>query len=163
MARVSVALLLSLVAAACAGSSAEPSPAAGVSADHRTYAAEMTLCVQVTNDYRARVGKAALTRSAVLEQYATTAARVDGTAKVAHHHAKTTNLGNGTTRAENAILWWSLRYYGTVASVIRRGLEDMWKQGDGGSHYRHIVGRFTETGCGIFVNGDEVTVVQAFR
>ena len=39
----------------------------------------------------------------------------------------------------------------------------MWKQGEGGTHYRNLVGNYTELGCGIFVNGDEVTVVQAFR
>ena len=163
MTRVCAAFLLSLLAAGCAGSPAAPSTTAGASADSPAYSAEMSLCIQVTNQYRARVGKSPLTRSSVLEEYATTAARTDGTVKIAHHHARTTNLGNGLSKAENAILWWSLRYYGTVESVVRRGLEDMWKQGDGGSHYRNLVGGFTETGCGIFVNGDEVTVVQAFR
>lgn len=123
----------------------------------------MSLCVQVTNEYRASVGKLPLTRSSLLEQYATAAARTDGTVKIAHHHARKTSLGNGTAKAENEILWWRLRYYGTVESVVRRGLDDMWKQGRRGSHYRNLVGNFTETGCGIFVNGDEVTVVQAFR
>lgn len=155
-----VALLLSLVAIACSGAPAAPSQSAGASG---AYAFEIGLCVQVTNQYRASIGKPALTRSTVLEEYATAAARTDGTVKTAHHHARTTNLGNYTAKAENAILWWSLRYYGTVESIVRRGLEDMWKQGDGGSHYKNIVGDFTETGCGIFVNGDEVTVVQAFR
>ena len=136
-------------------------PLVGVSID--PYSAEIGLCVQVTNQYRASVGKPALRRSSILEDYATAAARTDGTVKIAHHHARRTDLGNGTAKAENAILWWSLHYYGTVESVVRRGLADMWKQGEGGSHYRHLVGDFTETGCGIFVSGDEVTVVQAFR
>jgi hypothetical protein len=163
MTRVCALLLLALVTAACSGSPSAPSPSAAVSADSPAYSAETSLCVQVTNQYRASIGRSQLTRSSVLEEYATAAARTDGTVKTAHHHARTTNLGNYTAKAENAILWWSLRYYGTVESVVRRGLEDMWKQGEGGSHYRNMVGAFTETGCGIFVNGDEVTVVQAFR
>ena len=163
MTRVCAALLLSLVATACSGSPAAPLTSAGVSSDSPAYSAEMSLCVQVTNEYRARVGKSPLRRSSVLEEYATAAARTDGTVKIAHHHARTTNLGNYTSKAENAILWWSLRYYGTVERIVRRGLEDMWKQGEGGSHYRNLVGSFTEVGCGVFVNGDEVTVVQAFR
>ena len=152
-----------LLAAACSGSPSAPSPASGSSGDAAAYSAELSTCIQVTNSYRAGVGKVALTRAPALDQYAAAAARTDGTVKIAHHHARTTNLGNGTSKAENAILWWSLRYYGTVESVVRRGLEDMWRQGAGGTHYQNIVGGFTETGCGIFVDGDEVTVVQAFR
>jgi hypothetical protein len=163
MTRVCAALVMTLAACGCSGSPAAPSPSAVATADSASYSTEISLCAQVTNQYRAAVGKAPLTRASVLEEYATAAARTDGTAKIAHHHARTTNLGNGLSKAENAILWWSLRYYGTVEGVVRRGLEDMWTQGDGGSHYRNIVGNFTETGCGIFVNGDEVTVVQAFR
>jgi uncharacterized protein YkwD len=152
-----------LIAAACSGSPSAPSPAPGAAGDAVAHSTELRTCIQVTNLYRASVGKVALTRSATLDEYAAAAARTDGTVKIAHHHARTTNLGNGTSRAENAILWWSLRYYGTVESVVRRGLEDMWRRGAGGTHYQNIVGGFTETGCGIFVNGDEVTVVQAFR
>lgn len=163
MIRMCGAVLLAVFAVGCAGSPASPSPSRAATADSDNYSTEIALCAQVTNQYRARVGKAPLARSSVLEEYAATAARTDGTVKIAHHHARTTNLGNGLSRAENAILWWSLRYYGTVESVVRRGLDDMWKQGDGGSHYRNLVGNYTETGCGIFVNGDEVTVVQAFR
>ena len=91
------------------------------------------------------------------------AARSDGLAHVAHQYARQTNLGNGTSRAENAILWWSLRDYGSVQQVVKLGLADMWQQGDDGAHYRNMVGNYTETGCGIYLNGDEVTVVQAFR
>lgn len=154
-------ILLALLVVGCAAVPARPAPLAA--ADSEDYSTEIAVCAQVTNQYRASIGKPPLTRSSALEEYATTAARIDGTAKIAHHHARTTRLGNGLSRAENAILWWSLRYYGTVESVVRRGLDDMWKEGDGGSHYRNLVGNYTETGCGIFVNGDEVTVVQAFR
>lgn len=164
MRRVTPLLLACALAAGCTGSPAAPTPA-GATADAGTpaFSAEVSFCVAEANRYRASVGRAPLARSPVLEEYATAAARTDGLAHIAHHHARTTNLGNGLSRAENAILWWSLRYYGSVHHIVRLGLADMWQQGEGGSHYRNLVGNYRETGCGIFVNGDEVTVVQAFR
>lgn len=157
-------LLVVIVAAGCRGPLSSPT-APGSTGDPGSpaFSAEVSLCVDQTNTYRATVGRSPLRRSEALEGYATAAARTDGLAHVAHQHARQTNLGNGLSRAENAILWWSLRYYGTVQRVVRLGLADMWQQGDGGAHYRNLVGNFTEVGCGIFVNGDEVTVVQAFR
>ena len=96
--------------------------------------------------------------------YATAAARTDGLAHVAHQYARQTNLGNGTSRAENAILWWSLRYYGSVQQVVKLGLADMWQQGERrGRTIATWSATTPRSGCGIFVNGDEVTVVQAFR
>ena len=32
-----------------------------------------------------------------------------------------------------------------------------------GGHYDNIAGPYTQVGSGVFVNGNEVTVVQAFR
>lgn len=157
-------LVLVLVAAGCRGPLSSPA-APGSTGDPGApaFTAEVGLCADQTNTYRASVGLPALRRSEVLETYATVAARTDGLARIAHQYARQTNMGDGTSRAENAILWWSLRYYGSVQRVVRLGLADMWKQGEGGAHYRNLVGNYTEVGCGIFVNGDEVTVVQAFR
>lgn len=157
-------LLLIIVAVGCRGPlSSQAAPSSTSEPGTPAFSAEAGLCVEQTNRYRAIVGRGALRRSDVLEAYATAAARTDGLAHVAHQHARQTNLGNGTSRAENAILWWSLRYYGTVQRVVTLGLADMWEQGEGGAHYRNLVGNYAEVGCGIFVNGDEVTVVQAFR
>lgn len=157
-------LLLVLVASGCRGPlSSQAAPSSTSDPGTPAFSAEVSLCVEQTNRYRASVGRPALERSGVLEAYATAAARTDGLAHVAHQHARQTNQGNGTSRAENAILWWSLRYYGTVERVVKLGLADMWEQGEGGTHYRNLVGNYTAVGCGIFVNGDEVTVVQAFR
>lgn len=157
-------LALVLLAAGCRGPLSSPA-APGSTGDPGApaFTAEVGLCADQTNTYRASVGLAPLRRSDVLETYATVAARTDGLAHIAHQYARQTNMGNGTSRAENAILWWSLRYYGSVQRVVRLGLADMWKQGEGGAHYRNLVGHYTEVGCGIFANGDEVTVVQAFR
>ena len=157
-------LLLVLLAAGCRGPLASPGePGASSAPGAPAFTAEVALCADQTNTYRVSVGLPGLRRSAVLETYATAAARTDGLAHIAHHHARQTNLGNGTSRAENSILWWSLRNYGSVQRVVRLGLADMWQQGESGTHYRNLIGHYTEVGCGIFVNGDEVTVVQAFR
>ena len=157
-------LLFILVTVGCRGPlSSATAPSSTSDPGNPAFSAEAGLCVEQTNRYRATIGRAALQRSEALEAYATAAARNDGLAHVAHQYAKQTNLGNGTSRAENALLWWSLRYYGSVQQVIKLGVADMWKQGDDGVHYRNLVGNYSELGCGIFVNGDEVTVVQAFR
>ena len=39
----------------------------------------------------------------------------------------------------------------------------MWAEGRGGGHYDNLAGRYTQVGCGVFVQTDLVTVVQAFR
>ena len=157
-------LLLIIVATGCRAPLSSPSaPSSTSDPGAPAFSAEAGLCIEQTNAYRARVGRGPLQRSPLLEEYATSAARTDGLAHIAHKHARQTNLGNGTSRAENIILWWSLRYYGSVQQIVKLGLADMWQQGDTGSHYRNIVGNYSEAGCGIFVNGDEVTVVQAFR
>jgi uncharacterized protein YkwD len=164
MRRLMALMTLLVMTAACGSQVASPTaPSSPSEAGATAFSAEAALCVDQTNRYRATVGKAPLARSSALEAYATAAAKTDGLAHVAHQYARATNLGNGISRAENAILWWSLRYYGSVQQIVRGGLADMWGQGEGGTHYRNLVGQYKEVGCGIFVNGDEVTVVQAFR
>ena len=111
------------------------------------------------NLYRASVGRPALSRSADLEAFAAQAAQSDGLAHQAHHWFATTN-GGGLSAAENEILWW--QGFG-VSSVIQQGLAQMWQSGPSGEHYDIMTGAFTQIGCGIFVNGSEVTVAQDFR
>ena len=125
----------------------------------RPYSAELTLCVDEINRYRASVGRGTLLRSAALEDFATTAAHADGTAYLAHQHFRATN-GDGTSRAETEILWW--RGF-SVNAVIQKGLAQMWQVGPQGEHYEILVGPYSEVGCGVFVNGSEVTVTQDFR
>ena len=122
-------------------------------------AANLSYCADETNRYRVSVGLRPLVRSAALEDFATRAASVDGVAHVAHNHFAATN-GAGVSRAETEILWW--RGF-SVQTVIQRGLAQMWEVGPGGEHYDIMVGGFTEIGCGIAVNGSEVTVTQDFR
>jgi uncharacterized protein YkwD len=150
------------VTAGCMASSTSPSSSAGT-ATTAPFPAEVTFCVDRMNALRATRSLPPLTRSQTLEAYATQAAKTDGTAHAAHRHARQTNHGGGLARAENEILWWSLDAYASVRAIVEGGLADMWRQGPGGTHFDNIVGPYTEAGCGIFVNGREVTVVQAFR
>jgi len=122
-------------------------------------AGDLAWCADETNRYRASIGLRPLIRSAALEDFATRAAAVDGGAHVAHNHFAVTN-GAGVSSAETEILWW--RGF-SVRAVIQHGLAEMWQVGPGGHHYDILVGAFTEIGCGIAVNGSEVTVTQDFR
>ncbi len=126
------------------------------------YESDVRFCVDQTNQYRATLGLSALKRSAALEAYALTSARVDAKSRVPHQYFEKTD-GGGIAMAENLIPWWPLERYGTVHEIIRRGLAGMWAEGPRGGHYRNIVGRYTEIGCGIYSDGTRVTVVQEFR
>jgi uncharacterized protein YkwD len=121
----------------------------------------LTLCVDEINGYRAMKGLPLLARSAELDAYAATAARSDGGTRERHQYFYRTR-GGGFVRAENQIPWWPLAT-GDARDVIREGTGAMWAEGPGGGHYENIVGAYTEVGCGMFVDSDRVTVVQAFR
>jgi uncharacterized protein YkwD len=168
--KIAIALVAAaLLGPACAatGSPLGPSTDSNTSADANaatsvmssSTAAELALCADETNRYRASVGLRPLVRSAALEDFASRAASVDGAAHIAHNHFAMTN-GAGVSRAETEILWW--RGF-SVRAVIQRGLAQMWQVGPGGEHYDIIAGSFSEIGCGIAVNGSEVTVTQDFR
>ena len=87
------------------------------------------------------------------------AAERDGTVHSAHDHFIRTN-GGGTALAETEILWW---HGFAVKDVIQQGLAQMWRVGPGGEHYDILSGSYAEVGCGVFVNGTEVTATQDFR
>ena len=156
LARLMTAWLLVLTAGLTASASGAP--------DHvvSPYERELQYCVDRTNTYRASVKLRALVRSAALERYADAAAHNDGKAHKPHQYFKKTH-GGGIALAENAIPWWSLSAQGSVQTIVEQGLAMMWAEGKGGGHYRNLTGRYTTVGCGVFVNGDEVTVVQAMR
>jgi len=126
------------------------------------YESELHFCVDQTNEYRASLHLPALKRSEALETYAVTSARVDARSRVPHHYFEKTD-GGGIAMAETLIPWWHLSGYGSVREIVRRGLARMWAEGRGGGHYDIIVGRYAELGCGIYSDGTNVTVVQAFR
>ena len=168
MRRFAIALIISaVVGPACSaiGSTVSPSgedggaPAASAPLAATSVASELSLCAEETNRYRASVGLGPLIRSAALEDFAAHAATIDGAAHRAHDHFTSTN-GDGVSRAETEILWW--RGF-TVQAVVQRGLAQMWQVGPGGEHYDIMAGPYSEIGCGIAVNGGEVTVTQDFR
>lgn len=124
---------------------------------------ELQRCVELVNQYRATVHRSPLARSGKLEAFAAKAAANDGRAHVGHQYFRRTN-GGGVSHAENAIPWWPLASIdGGVRGALEQGLQMMWDEGPSGGHYRNMVGRHSEIGCGIFVNGGEVTIVQEFR
>jgi hypothetical protein len=139
---------------ACSGSPAAPS--AGHAGDVTD---NLAFCADQVNSYRAGLGLSPLGRSADLEAFAEKAARNDGEVHQAHHWFAITK-GGGAVSAENEILWW--RGFG-VRTVIELGLLQMWQAGPGGEHYAIMTGPFSQIGCGIFVNGSEVTIAQDFR
>lgn len=133
------------------------SPSQGGSAN---LSAHLDLCAAEINRYRQMAGRPPLVRSDSLEQFAAESAAHDAAAGVPHQFFSATNGGHGTARAETQLLRW--RGY-AVAEVIRRGLAQMWAAGPGGTHYAVMLGEYTEVGCGIFVEGREVSVSQAYR
>ena len=120
---------------------------------------DLAFCVAETNRYRAKLGLSPLARSSDLEELAAAGARQDGLAHQAHQHYKSANLAKKGI-AENELPWWP---GSSVRSVIERGLASMWAEGPGGGHYENIRGPYSQLGCGVFVNGTEITVVQNFR
>lgn len=127
--------------------------------------AEQQFCVDFTNQLRASVGFAALQRSATLEGYAMAAAASDAATRTPHDYFQRTG-GGGVAFAENQMGWWQgwlLSRFGSLRQLLEQGLRQMWAEGPSGGHYRNIVGPYREVGCGFHINGDHVTIVQAFR
>src|SRR5262245_53933152 len=116
----------------------------------------LEFCVSETNRYRATVGLLPLTRSTELEGYAAAGARQDGLAHKAHLHYRSANLA-AKGIAENELPWWP---GSSIRQVIKNGIAAMWAEGPGGGHFENIRGPYTHIGCGVFVNGNEITVVQ---
>jgi len=46
---------------------------------------------------------------------------------------------------------------------MREGMVQIWREGPGGGHYENLHGPYSVVGCGVFINGNEVRVVQHFR
>jgi len=107
-------------------------------------AADLAFCVTETNRYRAMAG-----------------AREDGQGGVPHQHFD--RLCCSTSTAENQLHRLPYLFFGSVERVVRDGLAGFFSEGPTGGHYQNIVGRFTQMGCGMYLNGAEITFVQDFR
>jgi len=128
---------------------------------------DLQFCIDEINRYRAMLSKPPYTRSSVLDTFAAAGAKMDGTAHSPHKHFMTTG-GGGVAFAENEIPWWPLASYGSIREIIRKGLASMWAEGPGsGSAHGHYTNMsssmYTTAGCGVYVNGGEVTATQDFK
>lgn len=123
---------------------------------------ELLFCVAETNRLRATLGAGAVTRSAEVEAYAAQAARADGTNATTHGYTSGPN-GPKVSFAENEVLRWPLARYGSIHGLITAAIAAFWNEGPGGGHYENMRGPWTRVGCGLFVDGDRVTLVQHFR
>ncbi len=118
-----------------------------------------------TNQFRASVGLPPLGRSSAIEAYAATAAQADDASGVPHSYSIAHNGGvTAGLWAENETLRLGLTSSGgTVSAAIQFSLQLFWSEGPGGGHYQNIVGPYGQMGCGVFVDGKVITVVQDFR
>lgn len=124
--------------------------------------ADASFCVDEINRYRSSVGVAKLAPSDDVQTFSNEAARVDGEAHEAHKYFRETG-GNGVSRAENEIPWWSLSQWGSVRTIVKQGLAKEWAEGPGGGHYENMTGDYRVVACGISIKNGEVTITQDFR
>ena len=126
---------------------------------------DLTFCVAETNRYRARHGKPPLRRSAELEAFAATGARYDTAARRAHKHFDDTRGGN-VAFAENSCLsfyGWSLNYGGgSMRRVLTKCLRAFYAEGPGGGHFENMMGEYRTIGCGLYVAGGGISIVQDY-
>jgi hypothetical protein len=119
-------------------------------------------CVDETNRYRATVGRPAVARSTALEDYANEGAEVDFHGEP-HQHFGATG-GGGISFAENECPHWSLSGFGNndMKMLVASCIAAFWEEGPGGGHYDNMVSDNKKLGCGIFQDGDDVTIIQDY-
>lgn len=160
MSRLTMAIGALLLTMACAAAPTAPTAAGtATSSGSANLGSNVSYCTDEINRYRGTVGLAPLERSDALDGFAAQAATHDGQSRVPHQYFRMTN-GGGIATAENQLLFW--KGY-TVPQVIRQGLAQMWAEGPSGSHYQIMTGKYAQVGCGIYTNGNEVTISQDFR
>ena len=123
---------------------------------------DLVFCVDETNRLRATQGKPALTHSAQLEAYSNTAAQYDTQMQSAHAYFKS-NSGGGLSFAENecpSFLGW--RIMGDVRNTIGQCLQAFYNEGPGGGHYENMMGNYGTLGCGVYIDGNNITIVQDY-
>lgn len=157
------AIALTLVASAC--SPAFPDAPTGSTTSNSApsvTAADLAFCVSDINRYRAQVNRPPLAQSAALETYAAASAQADTASGMPHSHFAGSN-GGGVATAENELLMLDRQLAPTVQEAMHTATAIFLAEGPGGGHYEHIVGPYTQVGCGVFVTTAAVTVVQDFR
>jgi hypothetical protein len=138
--------------------SPDAAPGAGM------YAVEAAFCVDETNRLRAVDGKPPVARSQALEDYAMEGAEFDFNAPASppHPHFQMTG-GGGIAFAENECphqLGWNIM--GDVRNTVAECIAAFYGEGPGGGHYDNMMGAWGSMGCGIYVVGTDITIVQDF-
>lgn len=122
------------------------------------------VCVQETNKYRGMKSKPAVVQNAALEAYADTGAMVDFSSSP-HNHFSSTN-GGGIAFAENECPQqgnWNLSFgNGDLSMTVVACVNAFYMEGPGGGHYENMMGAYGTLGCGIYVQGQKLTIVQDF-
>jgi hypothetical protein len=142
----------------------------GVGGDAPT-SANMTakqLCVSETNKDRATVGKPPVQESTSLEAYADAGAMHDFSTSP-HDHFMTTS-GGGISFAENECPQqgnWNLSFGNgdvgmTVVACVAAFFAEGPGTGDAHGHYNNMIGPYATLGCGIYVQGQQITIVQDY-
>jgi hypothetical protein len=119
-------------------------------------------CVEETNRYREMKGKAKVTRSQQLEDYANAGAEIDFNGQP-HDHFRQTS-GGGIAFAENECPKWSLQQQGggDMNMLVATCIAAFMSEGPGGGHYENMLGNYATLGCGLYESGGRVTIIQDF-
>lgn len=156
--------ILVLALAACGGSdggTTGDAPPGGQSAKQ--------FCVSETNRYRAMNGKPPVAYSAQLETYANTGAMIDFNGSP-HQHFSSTN-GGGIAFAENECPqqgnWTYTPGQDDLNMVVGNCIAAFYAEGPGTDyathgHYINMMGNYAKLGCGIYVSGTDLTIVQDY-
>ena len=123
-------------------------------------AADLSFCVTETNRYRAMLGRAPLAQSPDIEGFALAAAQMDSPSNTPHSYYAAHWQGFG---AENEALNWPVAGFDSVRTVVQQAILAFWSEGPGGGHYENMNGPFTQLGCGIYIAGQSITLVQDYR
>jgi len=171
MERVSaLALLVILGSAGCTGNisggdgdgDGDGDGGGGGMIDANTNTSDLVYCVDETNRYRQMNGKAPLAHSQALEDYANQGAMIDTQQSSAHYHFSSTS-GGGIAFAENecpSFLGWTVM--GTVRNTITQCIAAFYSEGPGGGHYENMMGNYGSLGCGVYVQGQGITITQDY-
>jgi hypothetical protein len=161
--RSQIVAILPAALALCVSACANQNPTQPVTSTATgATAADLAFCVQDINAFRASVGRPALAQSAALEVFAHVSAQEDATAGISHTHFDATN-GAGVALGENELLTTALSFFGTVQAAMHGADAIFIAEGPTGGHYQHLVGSYTQVGCGVSIGNGMITVVQDFR
>lgn len=143
----------------------DPGSDPGSGSDNPANETAKQFCVSETNRYRQMDGHGPdLTESSQLEAYADAGAMHDFSTSP-HDHFISTN-GGGFAFAENECPQqgnWNLSFgNGDVKMTVGACVQAFYEEGPGGGHYENMMGNYGTLGCGIYIEGQKLTIVQDY-